>query len=305
MAPLPMLIDTDIGSDVDDAFAALFALASPELQVRGFTVVHGDVELRARILMKLLGFAGRADVPVGLGRGAPLTPGAQAQMGGHEGRGLLDAADKDSPLHVASAQSMLKEWCTGAAGGALVTIGPLTNVALTLSQSPPRKPLRITAMGGHLGRWPPGRPRSPEYNVSSDPDATQAMFEWADDGQLQLSLVPLDVTMRVSIGPEEVAELEAAGTPLGSAMASMTRIWIERCGGTRAHMHDPLAVALTFAPDLAGWEELRVKPVQCAEGVLLEAEDSQAPNARVAIDVDAGGFRALFWPRIMRSVRGE
>ena len=70
-SPIPIVIDTDIGADPDDALALTLALASPEVDLRGVTIVSGDVSWRARIATRLLGMAGRADVPVFLGRGEP------------------------------------------------------------------------------------------------------------------------------------------------------------------------------------------------------------------------------------------
>ena len=83
-SPIPIVIDTDVGDDPDDALALMLALASPEVDVRGVTIVSGDVAWRARIATRLLGMAGRSDVPVFLGRGE------SRQMSGAEGEGLLD-----------------------------------------------------------------------------------------------------------------------------------------------------------------------------------------------------------------------
>ena len=69
--PIPIVIDTDIGADPDDALALILVLASPEVDVRGVTIVSGDVTWRARIATRLLGMAGRSDIPVFVGHGNP------------------------------------------------------------------------------------------------------------------------------------------------------------------------------------------------------------------------------------------
>jgi len=66
-----VIIDTDIGDDIDDAFAVALALKSPELQILGITTTFGDTETRAKLLDRLLGEAGRSDIPVAAG---PPTP---------------------------------------------------------------------------------------------------------------------------------------------------------------------------------------------------------------------------------------
>ena len=83
-------IDTDVGSDVDDALAIAYALRHPALELVGVSTVFGDVALRARIAERLLALAGRADIPVVEGLGAPLTPRRRGRMFGHEGIGIVD-----------------------------------------------------------------------------------------------------------------------------------------------------------------------------------------------------------------------
>ena len=78
---IPIVLDTDIGTDIDDTLALLLALASPELRILGVTTVDGDVDLRARIASRLLGYAGRADIPVFRGRRIDdLHPGSELGM---------------------------------------------------------------------------------------------------------------------------------------------------------------------------------------------------------------------------------
>ena len=98
-AARPIILDTDIGTDVDDAMALALALASPELEIVGITVVHGDAPLRARIARKLLEFAGRTEIPVVAGLSLPLAMPLpenfhwMPRLRGHEGRGLLSASE--------------------------------------------------------------------------------------------------------------------------------------------------------------------------------------------------------------------
>src|SRR5262249_17841594 len=72
---VPILLDTDIGDDIDDAFALALALASPEIDLRGVTTVSGDAHTRALIACRLLHAVGRDDVPVAPGAPAREPPG--------------------------------------------------------------------------------------------------------------------------------------------------------------------------------------------------------------------------------------
>src|SRR5258708_24602397 len=84
-AALPLVFDPDIGTDVDDALALALILASPEVRLVGVTVTSGDVELRALIAARLLGLAGRQDVPVLIGPDRTLSSSTVEVMLGHEG----------------------------------------------------------------------------------------------------------------------------------------------------------------------------------------------------------------------------
>src|SRR5215216_3363913 len=120
---VPIVIDTDVGADPDDALALMLALASPEVDVRGVTIVSGDIGWRARIATRLLGMAGRPDTPVFLGRGEPR------QMSGSEGQGLLDFPYHGPETWVQTTPAvdwLLAESLRGSFH--LVAIGPLTNV---------------------------------------------------------------------------------------------------------------------------------------------------------------------------------
>ncbi|MEJ7838697.1 MAG: nucleoside hydrolase, partial [Thermomicrobiales bacterium] len=124
MKPLDVVIDTDIGADPDDAIAVALAVASPELRVRGVTIVSGDVDWRARIATRLLGMLGRPDIPVirGIGAGGML---------GIEGQGMLDREYRGPEAtvlqHTTAAHWLIEQ--SHSAPFHLVAIGPLTNVA--------------------------------------------------------------------------------------------------------------------------------------------------------------------------------
>src|ERR1700730_14965412 len=135
--PLPVLLDTDIGTDVDDCLALALLLGSPELEPIGITCVYGDVALRARMVHKLLTLAGKPDVPVRLGVREPLLGQRAVYWAGHEGVGLLDAADLELPLADEHAIDFLVRTVLDRPGAIhLVAIGPLTNIALAVKREP-------------------------------------------------------------------------------------------------------------------------------------------------------------------------
>ncbi|HEX2281995.1 MAG TPA: nucleoside hydrolase, partial [Thermomicrobiales bacterium] len=146
-APIPIVLDTDIGADPDDALALMLALASPEVDVRGVTIVSGDVTWRARIATRLLGMAGRSDIPVFLGCGDP------EQMLGAEGEGVLDLQYRGPEATIRSEPAV--DWLLTESRRRpfhLVAIGPLTNVAGAIEEDSEftERLLGLTLMGGLL-----------------------------------------------------------------------------------------------------------------------------------------------------------
>src|SRR5918996_1436600 len=103
---VPLILDTDIGTDVDDALALAFALRHPEIELVAVTTVADDVVKRADIATKLLRIAGRDDVPVAPGVGWEQPPAGRRSWFGHEGEGLLDDTDR-FPDHERDAVSLL------------------------------------------------------------------------------------------------------------------------------------------------------------------------------------------------------
>lgn len=125
---IPVLLDTDIGSNVDDLLALLFTLGSQKLELVDLTTVYGDITRRARVARSVLEMAGRADVPVGCGIETPLS-GKPVFWTSHEGEGFDLAGVPETEKPASSYEAALTEH-----GSALVVaaIGPLTNVVTAL-----------------------------------------------------------------------------------------------------------------------------------------------------------------------------
>src|SRR5687768_10697814 len=125
---VPVLLDTDIGTDIDDAYALAQVLHSPELKLLGVTTVSGDAVARARLAAKLLAVAGRAEVPVYAGTSTATQYIKQVEW----------AAGFNSPaLHESGGVAFLREQINARPGEiTLVAVGELTNVAALLDSEP-------------------------------------------------------------------------------------------------------------------------------------------------------------------------
>jgi purine nucleosidase len=316
-SPIPTVIDTDIGADPDDALALILALASPEVDVRGVTIVSGDVRWRARIATRLLGMAGRSDIPVFLGRGEP------DQMSGAEGQGLLDLP-YDGPEATIQATPAV-DWLRAESRRGpfhLVSIGPLTNVAAAIEEDREfaGRLLGLTVMGGLLDeRTMPiawrraveerGPVAWPDYNTMCDPAAALTV---ARSG-IPITWVTLDATMRAPLR-ETARGLLPPNHPLGAALGRMIDAWHASWFPTVlpppddpspvpadavAILHDPLAVASLFAGE---W--LRLRPARLTygieDGVFRLHEQPDGVPGWLAARVDGARFEAFLVSRIMR-----
>ncbi len=297
-----VILDTDIGTDVDDCLALAFILGSPELRLEGVTCVYGDVLLRARMVRKLLRLAGAADVPVMIGAAQPLLRRRPVFWAGHEGVGLLEPGDEalaPSPGH--AVDYLVRAVMENPGQIHLLAIGPLTNVALAFEREPrlAASLAQLTIMGGAVrGPGQLGLPYA-EHNILCDPEAAYVVLT----SGAPLTLVPLDVTTRVAIRAADVARLRTAQTPFREAVARQVELYprFARTGAT--YLHDPLAAAVVVRPDLVSLRSLHVDVETAGQhtiGMTLMREPvaDVAANAAVALTVDSREAERFMLERI-------
>ncbi len=291
MAVRHLILDTDIGTNVDDLLALALALASPEVQVVGVTTVYGDTVLRARIALKLLRLRGMGDIPVAAGARAPLAPHRPIYWAGHEGHGFLEPGDAALLPSDESAVGLIARTVMARPGEVtLVAIGPLTNVALALRREP-RLALNLAGlavMGGVVrGGSAPHLPAA-EHNFRSDPEAAQVVLT----SGAPLTILPLDVTTQVRICRPDVERIRAAGDDYHRAVADQVLRYPRFAQRGWTYLHDPLAVATLIEPSLVTLVPARVGVEvgdEHAPGRLqAEPPAPDAPaTARIAAAVDA------------------
>ena len=306
----PILLDTDIGSDVDDALALGVILAEPDaLELVAVTTVSGDARLRARIAARLLGVAGRSRVEVCAGEEAPILRARNRFVWfGHEGKGLPDGPD--ATLSDEPAPERIVRAAREHAGLELVAIGPLTNLARALAFDPklPERVASLTVMGGHVRRVVLGGNELPpgiDYNLCSDPEAAIAVL----GAGFRTTLVTADVTLQTWIGPADVERLAARGA-FARALVPMIHTWtavqrrlFEEWGGPEpaefaAFLHDPLTALVLVDPTPVRFEALHIVPT-IESGILrtLEAR-GLGSEMRVATAVDAAAVRRAVVDRL-------
>jgi purine nucleosidase len=282
-------IDTDIGSDVDDALALAYALGHPDLELVGVSTVFGDVELRSQIARALLERAGQADVPVLTGLGKPLAAERPGLMFGHEGLGLLDdpsprmrtEADSEPEQRIDALGAALTE----ARPDVLVAIGPMTNLGALARAGLPLP--RLAIMGGKVEDvMAPGMvPGIEEWNWFCDPVAVDAVLESAHETPPRV--VPAEVTFKTRLAEGDVERL-AEGGPLASTLSTLCGEWLvalrERFGAPHPQvaLHDPLTIATLMEDALCSFAGRRIR----IDSKGRTTRDDGGCEVEVAVDVD-------------------
>ena len=289
-APRLVILDTDIGDDIDDAFALALALKSPELKILGVMTTFGDTELRARLVHRYLEAVGRSDIPVLAG---PKT----------EAKNVFSQAAyaKRAPEIVhADAIAFLFDQIRRHPGEiTLIAIGPLSNVQAAIERDPDtfKKLKRVVLMGGSVYRGYDGQKgerqaAQPEWNFLCDPAGAKALFA----SGVSIFMMPLDST-QVHLPAEEREAIFAHGSALTDQLTLLYHQWM---AGNGSHsptptLFDPVAVTYTFRPDLCPAKPMRI---EIEDSGLSKPVDGE-PNAQVCLQSDEAGFLALLQERLV------
>ena len=297
IAAIPLILDVDTG--IDDSLALLYAAASPDADLVAATCVAGNTDARqvAVNTQAILELAGRADVEVAIGRETPLIRVLETtpETHGPRGIGYAELPPPSRPLSARHAADLIVDEARRRPGEiTLVTLGPLTNLAIAVLREPalPRLLRGYTLMGGAYGA-PGNTTPTTEWNIHCDPDAARIVLRaWSEARAADPSIprplaLGLDVTEQARILPDDVVRLarragstpddsialargedpmhatrSVAGNPVVRYAADALRFYMEfhatYDGFYGAFIHDPLAVAAALDRDLVTTEALYV-----------------------------------------------
>ena len=262
MKPIPVILDTDIGGDIDDTWALALLLRCPELDVKLITTDTGDTRFyRTKLVARMLDIADKADIPIGVG-----LPTAD-QRGSHshaQGRWVEDYRMSDYPgtIHDDGVQAMIDTIMASDEQITLICIGPVPNMREALKRQPAiADRVRLVGMFGSIRRGHLGAPPIPETNVVVDIAAAQAAFTAGWD----MTITPLDTCGIVSLDGEHYQRILDCRDPLIRAVIENYRLWeigrgLESKVETASSiLFDTVAVYLAFADDLLVMEDLGVR----------------------------------------------
>ncbi|WP_158297334.1 nucleoside hydrolase [Paenibacillus antibioticophila] len=289
-----IVIDTDIGDDIDDALAIVLALNSPELEVAGLTTVYRNTDLRTKLAMQLLQAYKRPDIPVATGIGSPLL--AKTDMDSIPCQWLDEYLDTE-PNCSEHAVDFLIEQVRRDPAITIAAIGPLTNIACAVMKAPDvMQQANIVMMGGmHSAHYP-------EWNIVCDPEAAAIVF----GSGMKLTMVGLDVTLKCRLIQSDVERIKHRGKSETAFLSRLLSQWMD----SSKHLpilHDPLTIAYLSHPDLLELKPKKIS-VECkgefTRGMTVEHRDvffdrPMDTNVLAAVDVRKDAFIQLFLERLL------
>lgn len=286
--PRKVIIDTDIGDDIDDALALALALSSPELEILGVTTVYGRVDIRAKLAAKLLKAYKKQHIPVARGFSKPIINPEPNHLPYY---GDVVSDNEIFPNIVdRHAIDLIEGIVESEKEVTLITIGAMTNAAIFLLKNPHLKSrIKIISMAGYV-YYPKA-----EYNITCDPEAAHIVLSSGVD----VTLVPLDVTLKCRMTADIFNRFFTSKKEEVSVVASYIKSWRRYCNAYPL-LHDPLAITVSFNEEVV---KLRKENVS----VELRGKKSRAltipgqgeKNVRVAYEVDVEKFLRIFEEKIL------
>jgi purine nucleosidase len=232
-----IILDTDIGTDVDDALALAVLLGSKEVDLIGITTVYGDARLRSTIAMHLCSLLNRK-IPTFIGESKPLS-GREIWMSGSEGKNFKDL-DSFTPETTSAVDFLVETVLAQPQSIDVIAIGPLTNIARAIQNNLhfAEKVKRVWIMGGDFTQ------SRVEHNFKCDIDAARIVLA----SSIPISILDLPSSQKTIIRMEEIEQIRNAPV-FGTILYSEIMSWIEPRNQDWTIPHDPIAALALLAPE--------------------------------------------------------
>lgn len=294
------ILDTDIGDDVDDAFAVMLAVKA-NIDLVGITTVFRNAKQRAKMTKYLLRLIGREDIPVRAGVDKPFLQKIQylrpkeiyeeeEQNGYYTLPQYVPEMNSEKIIDEHAVDFIVNAAKTYGEKLVLIAIGPFTNVAMAIRKEPKvmSKIKEIRIIGGNYSK------NIPEWNIACDPEAAKIMFT----SGIPVKAIGIDVTMRCPLSDEQLEKLHTLGSDSAAFLCNMIEKWTEHYSYVRPVMHDPLAIACCMDEGIVDFEAkvVTVGLVGAERGCTLLTKDAslETGNAQVAVDVRPEAFFHIF-----------
>ncbi len=296
VSPQLAILDTDIGDDIDDAFALALLLRSPEVKLLGITTAYGDTALRARLVSRFLGAVGRREIPIAAGVPTSHTNVFTQAAYANQAPVRQGSEARQASLFEPDGVKFLLDQIRAHPGEiTLIAIGPLTNVKAAIDRDAVtfHKVKRVVMMGGSVyrGYGDEHRPPEPEWNIDRDPEAAQALFA----SGVPIFMMPLDST-QIHLAAADRERIFSFGSPVTDQLTLLYHQWVAHTDNHAADptLFDPVAATYAIRPELCPMTPLRIEVD--AKGLTRPVDGP--PNAQVCLKSDEGGFLGFLLGRV-------
>lgn len=297
MKRIPVILDTDIGTDIDDTWALAMMLNSPELDVKMVVTDHGDTVYRARLAARMLEKAGRTDVDVGIGIRQPLARKQKLQADWIKGYRLARYPGRVHEDGVGAIIDMImksKEEMT------LICIGPMPNIGAALDREPRiAQKARFVGMHGSINWSHTGDHKAiAEYNVKADIAACRKVFNAPWDK----TITPLDTCGKVRLTGADYRAVRESGSALARMVMENYSVW-QQSGGwlkdseSSSVLFDCVAVYLAFSSRLLKMKRMGVRVTD--DGFTVPDQHGPEVNCALAWK-DLGAFENMIAERLIK-----
>ncbi len=294
-AKIPVILDTDIGGDIDDTWALALMLKSPELDVKMVVSDTGNTTYRAKIIAKMLEIAKRTDVAVGIGLPQSKDDGPQAKWVAD-----YDLARFPGKVHQDGVAAMIDLVMASPQKITLIAIGPVPNLKAALERKPEiAQRVRFVGMHGSVRLGYDGnRKPSAEYNVVADAKAAQKAFTAA----WPMTITPLDTCGIVRLRGEKFRKVAECTDPVTRAVIENYRIWWKAGDPKRSDkleassvLFDTVAIYLAFSDKLLNMEKL---PIRVTDDGFTRIDPAGKPMACAVSWKDLAAFEDFLVERL-------
>ncbi len=269
-----VILDCDLGDDIDDAFAVALTLISPEFEVLGLVMDYGNTPKRAQIACRLLYEIGREDIPVVMGRKTKDHYSPQFYWG--------EGFSGVNPIETDAADFIIQNLRKYPKEVILFTVGPVPNMEDVLDKD--REALKLAKhIYSMFGSFFMGYGRDPvpdaEWNVKCDVEASKA---FASSGA-PITYVPLDITTFIELDEMNRLKLLMRQSPLTDALSGLYTLW----GNETPILYDVVAIGMALWPDLF---TTRQAYVQVSDGGYTVIDEGQKPNSHIGMSINEDEF---------------
>jgi purine nucleosidase len=284
---IKVIFDTDLGGDIDDAFAHALVQISPELEVLGITTASGPTDLRAKVGCRMLYLCGQEDIPIAVGRATGRGKSPQLNWG--------DGFDRVRPIDLPAADFIIQNLRKYPHQVTVISVGPVTNLGDVIDKDPEAWKLvkAVYSMFGsfYMG-YAEGSPPTNEYNVRADVESAQKFI----GSGVPITLAGLDVTTMVKFQEERRLQLLLRQSPLTDSLCGLYSLWSMDRPGRPPTLYDPVAVAMVFTDQFV---EIAPAHVRVTDDGHTVVEKDRPPNCRIGTRIDKDAFLDWLTKRLL------